>query len=123
MQGGSKDGRGGGTDAGWATRRSLMQGPPGTRSCQSRRARANQTAQVAVVNEDKPGKSLAHHCPLLHLFACQPTSDALVQDRKLLRVDLQDVKSYDATLHSSLILNPSEYLPLVRASGCLHGVV
>ena len=41
-------------------------------------------------------------------------SDALNKDAKRLRVDLQDIKAFDAELGDELEKNPAEFLPLVR---------
>ncbi|KAK9810367.1 hypothetical protein WJX72_009530 [[Myrmecia] bisecta] len=43
-------------------------------------------------------------------------SDALLKDKKKLRVDLQDVKSWDADLGAQLETNPAEFLPLLEAA-------
>jgi len=40
--------------------------------------------------------------------------DALNKDAKRLRVDLQDLRVFDADLGDQLERNPTEYLPLVR---------
>ena len=40
--------------------------------------------------------------------------DALNKDAKRLRVDLQDLRAFDADLGDQLERNPTEYLPLVR---------
>ena len=45
---------------------------------------------------------------------CQPCRDALNKDAKRLRVDLQDLRVFDADLGDQLERNPTEYLPLVR---------
>lgn len=43
-----------------------------------------------------------------------PPSNNLLKDRKLLRVDLQHVKSYNKQLAAALESAPADYLPLVR---------
>lgn len=42
-------------------------------------------------------------------------SNNLLKDRKLLRVDLQHIKSYNKQLAAALEAAPADYLPLVRA--------
>lgn len=44
----------------------------------------------------------------------RPPSNNLLKDRKLLRVDLQHVKSYNKQLAAALEAAPADYLPLVR---------
>ena len=40
-------------------------------------------------------------------------SDALLENKKFVRVDLQDLKNFDSQLGRAVAENPSEYLPVV----------
>lgn len=48
------------------------------------------------------------------LFGRWVRRDALLPSRKQLRVDVQDITTFDADLSGLLQDNPSVYLPLVR---------
>jgi hypothetical protein len=49
----------------------------------------------------------------LALFLLYCRSDALLQDKRRLRIDLQDIKDYDGNLGAELERRPTDYLPLV----------
>lgn len=59
------------------------------------------------------GKYQLHPERLHSYFQNALCSDALLHDKRKLRVDLQDIKEYDMVLGDALENNPAEYLPMV----------
>lgn len=49
-------------------------------------------------------------------LACR---DALLENKKFVRVDLQDITNFDPQLGRCITDNPTEYMPVVRLACCL----